>query len=70
MFSPVAGDDKELTKCWRCDSVLEEQFSKRNILEVVTGLIRVGDSHSSVKVRNYNPPRKSETKSKVQKRSF
>ena len=53
MFSPVAGATKELTKCWRCDSVLEEQFSKRNIMEVVTGLIRIGNSHSLVKVRNF-----------------
>ena len=40
-----------MSRCWRCDAVLEEQFSKRNIMEVVTGLVRIGDSHSSVKVR-------------------
>ena len=54
MFSPVAGAAKEVAKCWRCDAVLEEQFSKRNIMEVVTGLVRIGDSHSSVKVRIWN----------------
>ena len=33
--------------------MLEEQFSKRNIMEVVTGLVRIGDSYSLVKVRNF-----------------
>ena len=52
MFSPVEGAAKEVTKCWRCDGSLEEQFSKRNVMEVVTGLVRIGGGHISVKVKN------------------
>ena len=29
---------------------MAEQYSKRNIMEVVTGLVRIGDSLSVVKV--------------------
>merc|ERR1712126_408929 len=51
VFSPVPnkGEAREdVGECWRCGGNLQEQFSKRNVTEVLTGLVRMGDTSSGV----------------------
>ena len=52
VFSPVTAKDgakEAAAQCWRCQGPLQEQFSKRNVTEVLSGIVRLGGDHQGVR---------------------